>query len=131
MSAQPRGQSGPINAVNGRANTFWEVCKQPFPIELKVNYPSAHILLGYELSTVDAPERMPSAWEILVTSDGQDWRRLHEVADAKPWTNREVRKFDVEPTPDVIGIKLVISASRSSSCMRLYQFRPIFEMPAD
>ena len=130
VSAQPRGQSGPINAVNGRANTFWEVCKQPFPIALKVNYPSAHKLLGYELSTVDAPERMPSAWEILVTSDGQDWRRLHEVADAKPWTNREVRKFDVGPTPDVIGIKLVISASRSSSCMRLYQFRPIFEMPA-
>lgn len=131
VSAQPRGQSGPINAVNGRANTFWEVCEQPFPIELKVNYPSAQTVLGYELSTVDTPERMPSKWEIWVTSDGQGWRRLHEVADVKPWANREVRQFDVAPTPDVIGIKLVILASRYNSCMRLYQFRPIFETPAD
>ena len=131
VSAQPRGVTGPINAVDGRADTFWEVCEQPFPIELEVNYPAARTLLGYELATVEAPERMPSKWEIWITSDGQGWHRLQEVADAKPWNVREVRQFDVTPMPEVIGIKLVISASRRNGCMRLYEFRPIFEMPAD
>ena len=131
VSARPRGVIGPINAVDGRANTFWEVCEHSLPIELELTYPAARTLLGYQMSTVDEPEQMPRKWEIWVTSTGQGWHKLHEVADAKSWNMGELREFDVEPTHGVLGIKLVIFASEVPGCMRLYEFQPIFEMPED
>lgn len=131
VSAQPRGLSGPINAVDGHADTFWEVCGQSFPMELELTYPAARPFLGYQLSTVERPERMPSKWEIWVTSNGRDWHRVHEVADAKSWNTGELREFDVEGAPEVIGVKLVIFASGVPDCMRLYEFQPIFETPPD
>jgi hypothetical protein len=82
---------------------------------------------------------MPSDWEIWITSDRKNWRRLQTVTDAKQWAIGEARQFDVGPAPDVTGIKLVISATRKlvtlgipiDTCMRLYEFRPIFEVTPD
>ena len=76
VSAQPRGQFGPMNAVDGVDNTFWEVCGQPFPITLTLEYPSAHTLLGYDLSTIETPERMPRRWEVWATSKESSWHKL-------------------------------------------------------
>ena len=69
---------------------------------------------------------MPSNWEIWVSSDRTSWRRLQDVTDAKPWEKREERRYDVEPQSDITGVKLVVNATRAKSCMRLYEFRPIF-----
>ena len=127
VSARPYGENDPINAVDGVANTFWQVCaNQPFPIELALIFPAAHSLRGYSLATVDKTDRMPSNWEILVSSDRTNWRSLQEVTNAKPWEKREERRYDVEPQSDITGVKLVINATRAKSCMRLYEFRPIF-----
>ena len=131
VSAQPRGQFGPMNAVDGVDNTFWEVCGQPFPITLTLEYPSAHTLLGYDLSTIETPERMPRRWEVWATSKESSWHKLQEVADARPWGMRENRHFDVEFVPDVTGIKLVILETQIGSCLRLYEFRPAFEVPPE
>ena len=98
---------------------------------LTLNYPAAQTLLGYQLSTIETPERMPSRWEIWVTSNESSWHKLHEVADARPWGMREIRHFDVEFVPDVTGIKLVILETQIGSCMRLYEFRPAFEVPPE
>ena len=44
---------------------------------------------------------------------------------------RENRHFDVEAVPDVTGIKLVILETQIGSCLRLYEFRPAFEVPPE
>jgi F5/8 type C domain len=127
VSARPHGENEPVNAVDGAANTFWQVCaNQPFPIELALRFPAPHTIRGYSLATVDKADRMPSNWEIWVSSDRTNWRRLQDVTDAKPWEKREERRYDVEPQPDITGVKLVINSTRAKSCMRLYEFRPIF-----
>jgi hypothetical protein len=127
VSARPRGENEPVNAVDGSTNTFWQVCaNQPFPIELALMFPAEHTLRAYSLSTVDETDRMPSSWEIWVSSDQTNWRRLQEITDAKPWEKREERRYDVEPQLDTTAVKLVVNATRMKSCMRLYEFRPIF-----
>jgi len=127
VAARPRGVNDPSNAVDGDENSPWEVCgNQPFPIELELIFPTAHTLRGYRLSTVEETERMPTSWQIWVTADRADWRKLQEVTDATPWQEGEERQYDVDSTPDVAGVKLVITATRAKSCMRLYEFRPIF-----
>lgn len=132
VSARPRGESDPINAVDGDATSYWQVCAhRPFPIELELVFPTAHTLRAYSLSGLDETERMPSSWEIWVSSDRLNWRRVQQVTDAKHWDKREERRYDVEPIRDITAVRLVINATRVKSCMRLYEFRPIFEMPAD
>jgi hypothetical protein len=126
VSAHPRGAFGPINAVDGDPNTFWEVCGALFPIELELDYPSMRILRGYNMSTVEATERMPSKWKIWITSDHVNWRLLQEELDDKVWQTREARHYDVAPPAGIIGVKLVIEATHAGSCMRLYEFQPIF-----
>ncbi len=69
---------------------------------------------------------MPTDWEIWVSSDRQNWRSLQKMTDARPWQDGEERHYDVETAPDVAGLKLVINATRAKSCMRLYEFRPLF-----
>jgi hypothetical protein len=126
VSARPRGGPGPMNAVDGDSNTFWEVCNQTFPMVLELDLPAAHTFSGYTLSTSEAPQRMPSAWEIWATSDRTHWRRLQEVTHGAPWKRGESRHFDVEPTSGVTGVKLVITATSDAACMRLYEFRPMY-----
>ena len=127
VSAWPRGADDPANAVDGDENSSWEVCgNQPFPIELELIFPAAHTLRGYRLSTVEETDRMPTSWQIWVSADRTNWRKLQEVTGAKPWQEGEERLYDVEFMPDVTGMKLVITATRAKSCMRLYEFRPVF-----
>ena len=127
VSARPRGADDPANAVDGDENSSWEVCgNQPFPIELELIFPAAHTLRGYRLSTVEETDKMPTSWQIWVSADRTNWRKLQEVTGAKPWQEGEERLYDVESTPDVTGVKLVVTATRAKSCMRLYEFRPIF-----
>ena len=128
VSAQPHGDDDPLNAVDGNANTSWELCSnEPFPIELELMFPAAHTMNGYNLSTLEEPERMPADWEIWVTSDRLNWRQVQKLTDAKPWQSGEERHFDIERQADITGVRLVINASRAKSCMRLYEFRPTFE----
>jgi hypothetical protein len=117
---------GPANALDGDPDSFWEAGAVPFPIELEVDYPSRHILRGYSLSTIDAPERMPNSWEIWVSSDQTHWRRLQEMAQVTPWKTAETRHYSVERTPDVTAIKLVIKGTDDKSFLRLYEFMPDF-----
>ena len=100
---------------------------QPFPIELELSFPAAHTLRAYSLSTVEETDRMPTNWEIWVRSDRAGWRQLQKMADARPWRGGEERHYDVEPAPDVTGVRLLINAAGVKSCMRLYEFRLKFE----
>ncbi len=128
VSGRPHGDGGPINAVDGDPNSYWQVCaNQPFPIELELSFPAAHTLRAYSLSTVEETDRMPTNWEIWVRSDRAGWRQLQKMADAKPWRGGEERHYDVEPAPDVTGVRLLINAAGVKSCMRLYEFRLKFE----
>ena len=126
VSATPRGL-GPANAVDGLPKTFWEVYDFPFPMQLELDFPVTHTLKGYAMSTFEKPERMPSQWEIWVTSDQRTWHRIQEMNDAKPWTNEEKREYAIEPEAGVTGIRLVINETRVASRMRLYEFTPIFD----
>ena len=131
VSARPpdtrRGvRYGPANAVDGLTNTFWEIAGVQFPISLELEFPTARTLTGYSLSTVEATERMPSNWEICVSSDRVNWRRLQEMTEGQPWRNDEIRHYHLEPTPNVTGIKLVITGTDDKSILRLYEFRPEF-----
>ena len=125
VAATPRGL-GPANAVDGLPKTFWEVHEFPFPVQLELDLPATHTLKGYAMSTFEKPERMPSQWEIWVTSDQRTWHRIQEMNDAKPWTNEEKREYAIEPEAEVAGIRLVINETRVASRMRLYEFTPIF-----
>ena len=69
----------PQTPLTASTNTFWEIAGVPFPISLELEFPTAHTLTGYSLSTVEATERMPSSWEICVSSDRVNWRRLQEM----------------------------------------------------
>ena len=131
VSARPpdtrRGvRYGPANAVDGLTNTFWEIAGVQFPISLELEFPTARTLTGYSLSTVEATERMPSNWEICVSSDRVNWRRLQEMTEGQPWRNDEIRHYHLEPMPNVTGIKLVITRTDDKSILRLYEFRPEF-----
>ena len=117
---------GPANAVDGLRGTFWEVAGIPFPIALELEFPTPHTLAGYSLSTVEATERMPSSWEVCVSSDRVHWRRLQEMTEGQPWKNDEIRHYHLEPTPNVTGLKLVITGTDDKSILRLYEFRPEF-----
>lgn len=128
VSAKPRGIIGPMYAVDGNANTFWEVCNGPsqFPIEFKLILPNERELTGYSMSTVEEMARMPNAWEIWVTSDSQNWLRVQQVEKVEAWKVREVRNYKIEPAQVIKGIKLVINGTDSGSCFRLYEFKPSF-----
>jgi len=128
VSGRPHGDDGPVNAVDGDPNSYWQVCgNQPFPIELELIFPSAHTLKAYSLSTLEESERMPTNWEIWVSSDRRNWRQAQKQTDARRWQDGEERDYDVEPARDISGVKLVITATSAKSCMRLYEFRPKFE----
>jgi hypothetical protein len=132
VSSQPpdlrRGlRWGPANAVDGDPDSFWEVSGVPFPMELEIDYPTAHTLRGYSLSTVEATERMPNSWEIWASSDRVHWRHLQDMMEGRPWQTAETRHYDVERMPDIAAIKLVIKATDDKSILRLYEFRPDFE----
>ena len=120
---------GPANAVDGLGNTFWEIADVPFPIALELTFPTAHILAGYTLSTVDATRRMPSSWELCVSSDRLRWYRLQEMSEGRAWNNEETRHYKVAPTAGVTGIKLIVKATDDNSILRLYEFRPEFTTP--
>ena len=131
VSARPRDtrrgvRYGPANAVDGLRRTFWEVGGVPFPIALELEFPTPHTLAGYSLSTVEATERMPSSWEVCVSSDRVHWRRLQKMTEGQPWKNDEIRHYHLEPTPNVTGVKLVITGTDDKSILRLYEFRPEF-----
>ena len=131
VSARPRNtrpgvRYGPANAVDGLAKTFWEIADVPFPIALELEFPTAHTLVGYSLSTVEATRRMPSSWELCVSSDRSHWYRLDEANEGRPWNNDETRNYKVAQTSGVTGIKLVVKATDDNSILRLYEFRPEF-----
>ena len=125
VSARPRGAVGPINALDDDLNTAWEVVGR-FPMELELEYPSPRTLRGYRLSTWEATERMPSSWEIWVSSNLLDWRRIQETTQCQPWKNAETRHYDVGPAADITGIRLVIKGTDDQSILRLYEFTPEF-----
>ena len=128
VSGRPHGDGGAINAVDGDPNSYWQVCgNQPFPIELELIFPTAHTLKAYSLSTVEEPDRMPTNWEIWVSSDHVNWRQRQKMTDAKPWQDAEERRYNIEPAPETSAVKLLITATSAKSCMRLYEFRPKFE----
>ncbi len=128
VSGRPHGDGGAINAVDGDPNSYWQVCgNQPFPIQLELIFPTAHTLKAYSLSTVEEPDRMPTNWEIWVSSDHVNWRQRQKMTDAKPWQDAEERRYNIEPAPETSAVKLLITATSAKSCMRLYEFRPKFE----
>jgi hypothetical protein len=136
VSARPRDvrrgiRYGPANAVDGLSNTFWELAEVPFPIALELNFPTAHTLVGYSLSTVEATERMPSSWEICVSADRINWRRLQQTTEGRPWKNEEIRHYKLAPTSGVAAIKLVVTATDDNLVLRLYEFRPEFATSAE
>ena len=59
-----------MNAVDGDPETGWEIAGEPFPYELRLDFPTTHTLRGYILSTWVEPDRMPNGWEIWVSPDG-------------------------------------------------------------
>ena len=61
-----------------------------FPVSLELEFPTARALTGYSLSTVEETRRMPSSWEICVSSDRINWRRLQEMTEGQPWKNDEI-----------------------------------------
>jgi hypothetical protein len=131
VSAQPRGTFGPMYALLDRnPGSFWEVCgqayPQPFPITFELDLPSARTLTGYSLSTIEVPERMPNAWDLWVSSDLENWRRVEQVTEGGKWKIEEIRHYRLEPLPAVKGIKLVIMGTDGGPCMRLYEFTPAF-----
>jgi F5/8 type C domain-containing protein len=127
VAATPRSEIGPLNAVDGIRGTFWEVCGQPFPVQLELDLPATHTLKGYTMSTVETPERMPRKWEIWVTADQRSWHRIQERTDLNLWKNEEKREYQIQPEAKITGIRLVIDETAIKSCMRLYEFTPLFE----
>jgi hypothetical protein len=128
VSAQPRGTIGPMYAVDGDPNSFWEVCgpsySHPFPIEFKLELATDRKITGYSLSTLEETVRMPNAWEVWTTSDLQYWRLVQQVRGAGGWKTRETRHYRLENLSVVKGIKLVINGTDIGPCMRLYEFVP-------
>jgi hypothetical protein len=134
VSVRPRDtrrgiRFGPANAVDGLPSTFWETAAG-FPISLELEFPTAHLLRGYSLSTVDTPERMPSNWEICVSADRSHWHRLQKTQEGAPWKHEEIRHYSVPPTSGVKGIKLLVNATDDRTFLRLYEFRPEFVTPS-
>jgi hypothetical protein len=124
VSATPRGAIGPLNAVDGYPATFWEVCDISLPATLEIDYPTARAVSGYDLSTVELPERMPKDWEIWTSSDQRSWAEAQKVSDAPAWRGGEKRSFGLKAAETIRGIRLVIKATRAANCMRLYEFTP-------
>ena len=126
VSASPRGEFGPANAVDRDPSTFWEAVGA-FPMTLEIDYPAARTLVGYRLSTEEEPDRMPDRWEVWVSEDLVNWRRIQEATQEGPWKLAQTRIYRVEPTADVRGIRLVILDTDKHSILRLYEFTPKFE----
>lgn len=126
VSASLHGMAGPANAVDGNPNTAWEAVGA-FPMALEIDYPAARTFVGYTLSTIEEPDRMPDRWEVWVSADLVNWRRIEEATQGRPWTRSDRRNFKVEPTADVRGIKLVILDTDNHAILRLYEFTPEFE----
>ena len=122
VSATPRGTSGPLNAVSGRQGEFWEVCNEPFPIELELEFSEPQTVAGYQLSTMIAPERMPQSWTVSVRSEGL-WNVVSDIRDEPPWNANEHRAYAIEQKSDVSAVKLTIRATGADDCLRLYEFR--------
>ena len=125
VAATPRGL-GPANAVDQDPSTFWEAVGA-FPMTLEIDYPAARTLVGYRLSTEEEPDRMPDRWEVWVSEDLVNWRRIQEATQEGPWKLAQTRSYGVEPTADVRGIKLVTLDTDKHSILRLYEFTPKFE----
>lgn len=123
VSATPRGAIGPLNAVDGDPETFWEVCGISLPATLEIDYPTARAVSGYDLSTVELPERMPKDWEIWTSPDQHSWSKAQKISNAPAWKDSEKRSFALAPEM-IRGIRLVIKATRAADCMRLYEFTP-------
>jgi hypothetical protein len=126
VSGRPRGTIGPMYAIDHNPNTFWETCGQPLPYELEVDLPTARTLAGYSMSTIEEPQRMPNNWDILVSSDKQEWRQVHQMTQAGGWQLLEKRQYQIAPVSDVRAIKLRVNNTDAGPCLRVYEFTPEF-----
>ena len=122
VSATPRGTSGPLNAVSGEPGAFWEVCDEPFPIELELEFSEPRAIASYRLSTEEEPERMPQSWTVSIRSEGL-WHVISDIRDEPSWNANEHREYAIEPKSDVSAVKLTIHATEENDCLRLYEFR--------
>ena len=50
------------------------------------------------------------------------------MTECQPWKNDEIRHYNVEAAPDVTGIKLVVTKTDDASVLRIYEFRPEFDV---
>ena len=122
VRAEPRGNPGPMSAVDQSPYSFWEVWGQPFPITLELILDAPMVMKGYRMTTYEAPERMPISWELWSSVDLKHWQQLEQRQIDHPWNVREVREFHLPEMTTARGVRLVINASDAGRGVRLYEF---------
>ncbi len=122
VHAEPRGHSGPMNAVDGSPYSFWEVWGSTYPINLELVLNTPKALKGYRMTAYEATERMPTSWELWVSLDLKHWQLLEQRHTDKPWVAREIREFQLPEITTARGLRLVVNGSAAGAGVRLYEF---------
>jgi hypothetical protein len=123
VASIPRSSStGPMNAVDGLPYTFWEVWDRSFPISLELDFSFAREISGYRLTAGDAPERMPSSWELWGSNDIVTWRRLDAQVASQSWRRSQVRDYSLQAPVFIRRIRLAVTGSQANRGVRLYEF---------
>ena len=119
-----------MNVVDGDENSYWQIC---------ANCPRFHPAGCLRRAHADRLQPVNCGRD-RANADGLGNRvsadrrscLLQKMTDARLWQEDEERPFDVDASTDIIGVKLVIIATRAKSCMRLYQsFGRFLRRPPD
>ncbi|NEO83076.1 MAG: discoidin domain-containing protein [Spirulina sp. SIO3F2] len=112
-----RGDLG-LNAVDEYVTTFWETNKK-MPQWLQVELPKKEVLKAYSLRAFEKPNRMPKAWKVLGSNDGNSWSELSQIIDNSYWSINECRTYKVEDIHHKYRYYKFLFSSTHSPILRL------------
>ncbi|OSM01929.1 hypothetical protein MAIT1_01995 [Magnetofaba australis IT-1] len=122
--------SPPADARTRRLQTYRDDAfferRITLPFALDLRFQSPFQVRSYAMRSgphgADSRDRMPLAWRLWGSNDGQTWSLLSQVRNAPPWRQRETREFAIDAPARYTRYRLQIDALAAGEILRLHQF---------
>jgi len=112
-------------SVDGDPGTKWCVEHRGQPVMWECRFPSPVTFREYSLTSAnDVPERDPQTWELLGSSDGEQWVTLHRCDGQSPFPERrQTRTFSLPAPVTVQHVRIVFRPNPGVSHFQVAEIR--------
>jgi hypothetical protein len=107
-------------------NSFWEVGGK-YPLWLNIEYKKPTKVLGYFVQTGEYTDRMPVAWQLQGSMNGNEWLDLDERHIKGNWQKNEKRNYFVTNPNSYSYYRLYFTAGNTPGILRIYEIGLLLE----